>query len=205
MQNFVFFYEPFLPGLYFSKFCCNFPWNARNQNIILDSLVWQYIVSKLKVSVLRIVHPLSCSVWKFHRTEHLKNFSPSTTYSRAASNFYHALIKSWMAEMCVLVGITRVLAIVASLCRLCPNLKEKEKEGQAFDRLRSRCLSKRLPRFVILIFGALLCLVADAKVASILPTDTLEDGRRELVVSPTVSFAYTGAVQTWYYLWLFSI
>lgn len=66
------------------------------------------------------------------------------------------------------------------------------------------------PRLIIIIFGALVCLLANIEVASALQSNWPEGGvrndRRELAADGTYSFAYTGAFQTWYwFIFLFVI
>lgn len=118
------------------------------------------------------------------------------TYGRAISDFYDAQATPWMIEVCAVVGIAKALAYFSLLCFPSPHLNNKER--QESHSLPPRRVASKLPRYVISIFGALLCMSAKAELASILSIDPLD--RRELVTSPTTSFAYTGTVQTWYHL-----
>ena len=96
--------------------------------------------------------------------------------------------------------ISSVLVFFASL-RLENNYLEK-KDRHQYQRSPSICVAHNLSRLVIVIIGAVICLSANAGITSTLrsnwPEGEVRSEQRELGATATYSFAYTGAVQTWY-------
>ena len=96
--------------------------------------------------------------------------------------------------------ISSVLVFFASL-RLENNYLEK-KDRHQYQRSPSICVAHNLSRLVIVIIGAVICLSANAGITSTLrsnwPEGEIRSDQRELAATATYSFAYTGAVQTWY-------
>jgi hypothetical protein len=105
--------------------------------------------------------------------------------------------------MKVLVNITHVEVFLASLL---PRNACLMKDRQDYERLPSMRMASRLSRFIIAIFGAIICLSTNAEIKSALQSHELVDGfksvRRELAAIGTYSFDCTGAVQTWCYFTL---
>ena len=77
----------------------------------------------------------------------------------------------------------------------------RKKDRHESVRSPSIRVAHSLSRFVTVIFGAMICLLANAEITSTLrpKEQVVEVGgdRRELAATATYSFAYTNAVQTW--------
>ena len=102
--------------------------------------------------------------------------------------------------MSVLINTPHVLAFLASLLPRNANLMM---DRQDYQRLPVVRMASKLSRYIILIFGAMICLTATAETTSALqssePISGVRNGRRDLVASSSYSFTCTGAVQIWYY------
>ena len=97
--------------------------------------------------------------------------------------------------------ISQVLVFLTSLHPRNTYIKTKDRQG--YQRSPSIRVSNSLSGFVIVILSALICVFANAEITSTLQSNTPEGGvgsdQRELAATGTYSFAYTGAVQTWYW------
>ena len=104
-----------------------------------------------------------------------------------------------MSALC----ISQVPVFLASLRPRNTYRKTKDRQGYQNKRSPSIRVSHSLSGFVIVILGALICVFANAEITSTLQSNTPEGGvgsdQRELAAAATLSFAYTGAVQTWCY------
>jgi hypothetical protein len=101
--------------------------------------------------------------------------------------------------MSALVYISQVLLFPASLQPRNTYLKKKDQnEHQRSPTIR---VAHSLSRSATFIFGAIICLLANAEITSTLrpnePEVEVGSDQRELAAATIYSFAYTGAVQTW--------
>ena len=131
---------------------------------------------------------------------HRSNCYTTRTSSPVLSSVMNCAVDPSIGAMSLMVNTPHVLAFLASLL---PRDAYLMMDRQDYQRLPLVRLASKLPRFIILIFGAMVCLTATAETTSALQSSELISGgrnvRRELAASSSNSFACTGAVQTWYY------
>lgn len=104
-------------------------------------------------------------------------------------------LQAFRSEMSALSGIARILAVISSLSLFDQPVHEKKHDEQ--HRLRLMRISSKQECFISVVLGALLCLTVKADTFPNVSTNTPKNSRRELLVSSTVSFVYTGAPETW--------
>lgn len=104
--------------------------------------------------------------------------------------------KDFVRFEAIATEMLRFSGFVDCFCLLNPPVREKKHDEQ-YTRQHLTQICRKLPRLILVVLGALLCLTVQADTAPNTSINPPVNSRRELLVSPSISFGYTGDTQTW--------